>query len=254
MAPILFTVGPFNAYSFGIFLSLAFLFSTFIVWKFSKIELKEDEYMDAFLYSCVAALVSARLFYIIKNFNQFGYNILKYFVVRETPGLSMIGAIGGGLIFLYLYSRKKKIDFLHLADILSIAGSAALFFAKIGEQLGGAAFGKKTDLFMGIKVIGMTGRYFPVEILESLAFFLVTVFLIWYYHKAEKNKWPKGLAFYLFLELAAIIIFLVEYLKVTTVYLYNLSIRQIVTLVIIIVLIQPIIRLIRTNREKGNLK
>lgn len=241
MQPVLFTIGPYNAYSFGFFLAISFLFSTFAVWRYSKSEFKEEEYLDAYLYASFVALVSARLFYIIKNFHQFEFNILKYIVVRETPGLSLVGGIIGGFIFLVWYARKKKIDLMHILDIFSIAMGIALFFAKIGEQLGGAGFGKETNSIIGMKIVGFTGRFHPVEIYEAILFFILTVFLIWFYQYVYKKRWSKGLVFLVFTQFTSIFIFLVEFLKVSTVYLYNLSVRQWTILLLMLLTAKPII-------------
>src|SRR3989344_6523162 len=111
MFPIIYTIGKFNVYSFGLFLSLAFIFSTFIIWKLSKEDFKEELYLDAYFYTCLVTLASARIIYILRNFPDFNFNFLKYFLVVETPGLSMLGGAIGGIIFLYFYCRSRKINF-----------------------------------------------------------------------------------------------------------------------------------------------
>src|SRR3972149_2076530 len=113
MLPILFTIGPFKVYAFGFFLSLSFILSTFIIWKYAKEDLKESEYLDAFLYTSVIALITARIIYILFHFEEFGINILRYIVVRETPGLSLTGGLVGGFLFLWWYAKSQKFDFLH---------------------------------------------------------------------------------------------------------------------------------------------
>lgn len=232
MSPILFTIGSFNVYAFGFFLCLAFLFSTFIVWKWAKEELKEEEYLDAFLYTNIAALVSARLVYIIFHINDFGLTILKYILVRETPGLSLLGGLLGGLIFLFWYTRKTKENFWKLLDLFSVAGSFALVLAKIGEQLGGAGFGRETNLFLGVNIVGLPGRHHPVEFYEAILLAILTIILFIIYPKVKRNIYPQGLISYIFGLGLSLIIMLLEFLKVYPVYLYGASIRQIAAAVI----------------------
>lgn len=143
MLPVLFTIGPFKVYTFGFFLALSFILSTFIVWRYAKEELKEEEYLDAFLYTSIATLLSSRLVYILFNFDQFGTNLLRYIVVRETPGLSLLGGLLGGFAFLFWYAKKLRFDFTCLLDLFSLAGSFALVFTKIGEQLAGSGLAKR---------------------------------------------------------------------------------------------------------------
>ena len=249
MTPILFSIGPYNAYTFGFFLGLAFLFSTFIIYLYAKEEFKEESYLDTYLYTGIIALFFSRLTYILTHPNEFGLNFLKYVVVRDTPGISLIGGGLGALAFLFLYCRKKKLDFIGLADIFSIAISSALFLAKIGEQLGGAAYGKNTLSAIGVRIIGLSGRYHPVELYESTLFLLLTIILIWLKSHITRKKWGKGLLFYIFIECSALIYFIVEFFKVSRVYLYGLSIRQLFAILIILSMVFPIIRKVREIRN-----
>lgn len=250
MAPVLFTIGPFNAYTFGFFLAVSFVFATFIVFKYTKEELKEEEYLDAFLYTSVVALVFARVVYIFFNFDKFGINILRFIVVREIPGLSMAGGLVGGAIFLYFYCKKKKYNFLHLVDIFSVAASLALFFAKIGEQLGGAAFGKETSFILGVKIVGLIGRRHPTELYEAIFYLALFIILTRLYQISLRNKWPEGLIGLILGQSVAASIFLIEFIKVNTIYLYKLSQNQIAALVCLLILVKPLYTIIKISRQR----
>lgn len=240
MKPILFTIGPFNVYTFGFLLSVAFLLSTFVIWKYAKDELKEEEYLDAFLATSFIALISARAVYIVMHFAQFGSNVLKYILVRETPGLSLLGGLCGGFIFLFWFAKKNKYDFLHLADLFSLAACLMLVFAKIGQQVSGSGFGKETAFFLGVRIVGLPGRHHPTELYEAIYFLILFVILCVCYHNIFRNKWPKGFALTIFIAASSIFIFLIEFLKEYTVYLYKLSIRQIIALLMLLIVIKPL--------------
>lgn len=251
MSPVLSTIGNFNVYAFGFFLALAFLFSTFIVWKNAKEELKEDKYLDAFLYTSIAALICARAAYIVLHFNAFGINILKYIVVRETPGLSLLGGLFGGVVYLYWYTRKHKENFWKLLDLFSLAASLALFLAKIGEQLGGASFGKETNSIGGVKIAGLTGRHLPVEFFEAVSFLILTIILYIVYKNAKKKDYPAGTTTYIFGLGLAVSIFSLEFMKVNSIYLYGLSIRQIAALIILLSTGVALFKKIKFLRKKN---
>lgn len=234
MSPVLFTIGPYNVYAFGFFLVLSFISSTFIIWKLTKDELKEEEYLDAYLYTTIVTIFSARIGYIILHPEQFGLNILKYILVRQTPGLSFIIGILGGLIFLLGYIKKKKLPKLRMLDIFSIALSFGLGLVKIGEQLGGAGFGKETNFFISVRIAGVLGEHHPVELYEALLFFLLS-FLLWIlYKKVRERKFPEGMVFNVFAVVLFVSIFLLEFLKLYPVYLLGLSQKQIASLVLIV--------------------
>lgn len=246
MKPVLFTIGNFNVYSFGIFLSLSFLLSTFLVWKFAREEIKEEIYLDAYLYTCIFTLISARMVYIIRNFDQFGTLILKYILVRETPGLSLLGGLFGGFFFLWWYCAKNKLKFIHLLDLFSVALSFSLVLIKIGQQFGGAAFGKETNFFLKIRIIGLPNYHHPVELYEAFLFLLLFLVLYLFYYKRHKVKLPDGFIFCLFALFLGFIIFALEFLKVYQVYLYGLSFRQFLALGIVISIFYPLFKRIKS--------
>lgn len=235
MMPVFYTIGRFNVYSFGIFLSLSFILSTFIVWKLAKDEFKEEAYLDAYFYTSLAMLIFARMVYIFRNFSEFQFTVLKYFLVVETPGLSLLGGAIGGIIFLYFYSQRNKINFFHITDILSVAGSFALVFIKIGQQLGGAAFGSKTDFFLKVRITGRPGFYHPVELYETIIFLILFIVLLILFRLSRKKKWPDGVIFSVFTICLSLTAILLEFLKVYRVYLYNLSFRQILGAVLLFI-------------------
>lgn len=201
-----------------------------------------------FLYSNIVVLISARLWYVFFHFDDFRTNILKYILVRETPGLSLLGGLVVGFIFLFFYVKRKKLNFLHILDIFSVATSFALVFAKIGEQLGGAGFGKETNFIIGVNIAGQMGRRHPAEFYEALIFLLLSIILTIIYDKIQKNKWPEGVAFYIFSFGFCLTVFLIEFLTVHSVYLYGLSIRQIIALLVIILTCVPLIKSLQFNK------
>lgn len=234
MLPILYSLGNFNVYAFGSLTALSFLVSTFVVWKLAKEEFKEEDYLDAYFYTALVALIVARIVYIFRNWNDFGFIFLKYFLVVETPGLSLLGGVIGGFIFLYFYSKNKKINFYHIIDVLSIAGALSLSLIKIGQQLSGAAFGAQTDFFLKVKIAGRPGFYHPAELYESIIYFILFLILFYLYKLGTRKKWDQGIIFSVFAIVMSISTILLEFIKVYHVYLYGLSFRQILGIIIII--------------------
>ncbi|MCL4338180.1 prolipoprotein diacylglyceryl transferase [Patescibacteria group bacterium] len=254
MLPVLFTIGPFNVYAFGFFLAFSFLLSTFIIWREAKEEFKEEEYLDAFLLTGIAGLVSARILYIFMHPGDFGLNILRYIVVRETPGLSLVGGLVGGFLFLFWYCRQKKYNFGHISDLFSLAASFSLVFTKIGEQLGGAGFGKATNFILGVRIIGQSGRHHPVELYEALLILVLSIVLYYIYNRINRKKWPEGIVFLFFTIFIPVIIFLLEFLKDHPLYLYIFSAKQLGAFVIICIAAWSLFVKLKTSGKKNKLK
>ena len=153
----------------------------------------------------------------------------------------MLGGFIGGFLYLRWVTQKKKLDFWKTLDLFSLAACFALVFAKIGEQLGGAAYGRETSVFLGVKIIGLPGLRHPTEFYESLIYLILSVILVIIYKRIQRIKWPQGTIFCIFSLTVALTIFLIEFLKINTLYLYGLNIRQIVALLIMGVLLKPFI-------------
>lgn len=251
MKPILFTLGPFHVFAFGLFLSVSFLACSFLIWKYGKEELIEEELMDTYLYTSLFVLASARLFYIIFHFGEFGGNVLKYLVVREAPGLSLIGGLIGGIVFLYYYTKRRKLNFLKSADIFALAFCFGLALVSIGEFLGGATFGSKTTLPWAIRVVGNEGLRHPVEIYSFILFLLLFIILHTLYRK-KLHREKTGVLSLIFLFFLSLIIFLLEFLKEAWVYLYNkFTFNQGFFLVLMVVVLIPLVKYLAQNLKKG---
>lgn len=219
--PILFTVGKFQVFTYGVFLVLGFLIASFIVFRYGRWDLKEEEYMDAFVYTSFFFLIGARIFYILTHFESFSTNLLSYIVFRIEPGLSLYGGLFFGVLFLWYYAKKRKINLQRILDVFSIASSFGFSIVSLGSFMSGGSFGKVTKLPWGVRVEGATittGLYHPVELYQALVFFLLFLVLSFlsfsYYRKKE------GQVSIVYLTCLSFFVFLLEFLKAKPVYLY----------------------------------
>ncbi|MBI2612130.1 prolipoprotein diacylglyceryl transferase [Candidatus Gottesmanbacteria bacterium] len=216
--PIIFTLGKFQVFTFGLFLALGFILSSFVVFYFGREDLKEEEYMDAFVYSSLMALFGARLMYVLTHFADFGGNILRYIVVREEPGLSLFGGLLGGTIFLWYYTKRRKIEFIRLADIFSVAFSFGLSIVSFGSFIGGGTYGAESFLPVGVKVVEQSSFIHPVELYQGIILLILFILLATLLKTFFRRK--EGLVSLVFLLGLSVSIFLLEFLKSIHVYLY----------------------------------
>jgi phosphatidylglycerol---prolipoprotein diacylglyceryl transferase len=242
MRPVLMTIGTYNVYAYGFFLACSFILSTFIVWRWGREDLKEEEYLDAFFIVSFISLLTARITYMVFHFDEFGFNILRYIVVRETPGLSLIGGSIAGVVALIVISRRMKLSFLRLTDIYAMALGIALTLAKIGQFLSGAGMGRETTSSIGIRIIGKPSRYHPVELYEAGVILLLTVCIFILMKIFGRKKGVQGIVALVFGLGISLTVFILEFFKEHLVYLSNLSLRQVVSLGFCIVMIGLLIR------------
>lgn len=171
MKPVLFTfdnlplVGTFPISSFGLALLFAFLAGAFIVWRIGRLyDIDAETTIDIILVCMLGALIGGRIYFLLFNLGAFD-SVAKIFLLSKFPGLSFWGAIFGGLLSLYYFSKKIKFNFLQIADILTPAVFLALSITSFGCLLGSCQYGLPS--FFGISQAGVMGRRFPLQVIES---------------------------------------------------------------------------------------
>ena len=163
MLPILFSIGPIKIYSYGFFISLAFLVGSFVVWKRAKEEAYDEEKIfDALVLTVLFALLGARGYFILLNFQNFGFNFLKWIWLTRYAGLCFHGGLLGGILGLFLFTRREKWDFWQTADIAVFGLVLGQAIGRIGCFLNGCCFGVPTGSIFGIR--------FPKELSPLNAF------------------------------------------------------------------------------------
>ncbi len=105
---------------------------------------------NAALYSLIAGVLGARLFFVVHNFEKFRGNLFSIFAIWEG-GLELLGGVLLAIAVIILYLRHHKRPVRRYLDILAIGLFAALAFGRIGCFLNGCCYGKPTDLPWGIR-------------------------------------------------------------------------------------------------------
>ncbi|WZL73990.1 prolipoprotein diacylglyceryl transferase [Clostridiaceae bacterium 35-E11] len=113
----IFRIGHFSMYFFGITIALGMVVGLWIMMKEAKRKnLDTNKIFDLATYSMIASLVGARMYYIIAfNFDYYLKNPKAVFFIREG-GLSIQGALIGGVLFAVWYTKKNNISFWKAAD------------------------------------------------------------------------------------------------------------------------------------------
>lgn len=61
-------------------------------------------------------------------------------------GMSFHGGLGGVLLAMYLFARKRGIRFFALADVVAVCVPFGLFFGRLANFVNGELFGRKSDV------------------------------------------------------------------------------------------------------------
>lgn len=122
-----------------LFCFFIFLFALYLLTRDDFVLIRKDITLDigfniAFITFAVSVL-SARILYVILNPSSDYLNPLVFLLFPYYPGLSLLGGVGGGVLFLVFTSKQLKFPMGRLIDFFSISFLSALPIGIIGYFL-----------------------------------------------------------------------------------------------------------------------
>ncbi len=214
MLPVLLDLKFFKVYTFGIFLVLAFFWGSFLLWKNIRLTShKEEEVFDGVFLSLLGGLLLGRLTYVLLNFKEFGFDMIKFILINGYPGLSLYGMIFGGLGMLFIYYRLKKVKLSSFIDYFISPLFLALAFGKLGSFFSGAEVGTQTKFFLSIKYTGFEGFRHLTSLFEALSFFFASYISYKILFEIRKERYSQGFLFAFFIWFFSLTYFVFDKLK-----------------------------------------
>lgn len=272
---IAFSIGSFHVYYYGIVMAIALtagvFFSAFVAKKFYP-ELNSEIIFNIAPVVIICAILGARIYYCLLNFSYYAQNPIEILSIRHG-GLSIHGAILGGLLGGIIYAKKHKLAVLKLCDIFSYGLILGQAIGRWGNFFNSEAFGRPTDSFLKLYIPiykrpleYMQYSYFhPTFLYESILdvcifLILVTAFLRWRNKDVSLNadtsssamtKNQDGIVFFTYLILYSIVRIVIEQIRIDSVLnVLGIPIAQIVSAIIILVSITAIF-VIRLKNESS---
>ncbi|NMC35933.1 hypothetical protein GYA49_02705 [Candidatus Beckwithbacteria bacterium] len=190
MFPVLASIGPFTISSLGFFLALAFFFGSFHIWRRAKQEhMGDDDIFDFIFLSFFGGLVGGRLLYILLNFPNFGFRLVRWIDLTYSNGFSWLGFLLGAMYIGAIVAKKKKWQFFEMADISVFGIVSAQLLVRIGQFLDGSYVGHQTSLPWGIGFPGLDGRRHPIQLYEVGILIFTYYLLIWLDKRYRLFSW-----------------------------------------------------------------
>ena len=144
--------------------------------------------LDASLSLCLAvipcALIGARLFYVLTNFQyiqiDLGYPVVSFLLRLWEGGYTLYGAVLGGMAGAWLYGRFTRRPLSMLLDLIAPGAALALALTRLGEAFTGQGLGKIVDTealrFFPVAVPDLWGDWcLPVFFYEAVAALVVAI-------------------------------------------------------------------------------
>ena len=149
MYPKLFGL-PF-ANTYGVILVVGFLAAVFLMRKLACRSGENPEYItNTALYTLIAGVIGARVFYVIHNVSQFRGDPLSVFATWQG-GLEFLGGFVAGVTVAIIYLRMNKRNIRRYFDILAVGLMFGLAFGRIGCFFSGCCFGEPVDAVWAIR-------------------------------------------------------------------------------------------------------
>lgn len=181
MDPVAFEIFGIAIRWYGILLSVGIMAGILLAYNEAKRLGYDPEYIiDLALWCIPMAVIGARLYYVIFEWDYYRGDIMKIINIREG-GLAIHGALIAAVLTGYIFTRKKKISFWVTADIAAPGIILGQAIGRWGNYVNAEAHGGPTDLPWGIMVDGI--RVHPTFLYESLWNIAVLIFLLIYRRK-----------------------------------------------------------------------
>jgi len=146
MHPILFQIGDFSVRGYGLMVAVGFMAGIWVVSKeAARVGEDREKIVDMAFYIILAAIIGARLLYILVEWRYFVSNPIDVFKFWKG-GLVFYGGLIGAVAAGALYVKKHNLRFWKTADIFALAIPLGHAFGRIGCFAAGCCYGKATDL------------------------------------------------------------------------------------------------------------
>ena len=223
--PVAFTVFGHDIYWYGILISLAVVIAVAMVYMQAKKKgIDPDSMLDYALLTIPTAIVFARIYYVIFEWEQYADNPISVLYIWNG-GIAIYGSIIGGVIATLIFSKWKKISFWTLADLVAPGLVLGQAIGRWGNFFNQEAFGPlvteaSKQFFPYAVYIERLGEWHMATFFyESVACLAIFIFLLVY--RARAKNAPDGNLFLWYWVLYGIERFFVEGLREDSLWMFK---------------------------------
>ena len=244
-----FQIGPLTIYYYGIILMLGALAAAWLAAREARRRgEKSDLVWDGLVWVLIGGILGARIWHILtppESMVAVGLTT-RYYLLHpldainiRNGGLGIPGAVIGGVLALYLFTRKRKLVFAVWLDIVAPALALGQAIGRWGNFVNRELYGKPTDLPWGIFIdpqnrlpaFADQERYHPLFLYESLWNLGILALLLWI-GRRYKERLKAGDLFLIYLMAYPLGRFALEFLRLDPSQVGGINVNQITMLLV----------------------
>ena len=249
--PASFSVFGHRIYFYGVLFALGFTLGILYCARRSKdFGLKSDDFYDMVILLIPLSILCARIYFVLFRLDEFaGRPLIAYFAVWEG-GIAIYGGIIGGILAIWLVTRRKKLPFLAMLDLTVFGVLIGQIIGRWGNFINREAFGGQTEIFCRMGLTDPSGHTIyvhPTFLYESL-WNLVLFLGLWLWVKKGKRKYDGQMSL-LYLFFYGLGRAWIEGLRTDSLYIGHTGIRVSQALSLVLVLFAGALLLWERRRE-----
>lgn len=191
--------------------------------------IKSLDTIEALLWIFVPAVLGARIWHVITDFDLYQDNLIESLYVWNG-GLGIFGAILGGVMGAYLFSMKDKTDLQKGLALLAVFLPLGQVIGRFGNFANRELYGSVTNLPWGL-YLGESGSYVhPTFAYEQVGNLLLFYILYFYYRKCGL----KAQLIPLYLIGYSIVRFITDFYRTEQKVFLNLTVAQITSILLVL--------------------
>ncbi len=181
---------------YAVFILTGLSLGAFIAYEeFKRVGWNPDLLFDGLLWAVPLSIIGSRLYYVIFDPNP-SYGSLIDIINITNGGLSIHGAVITAFIFVFFFTRKKKLEFWVLADILAVGFLIGQIIGRWGNFMNAEAYGPAIESSFMLNILPTFIKeqmtisgvvHHPTFLYEGLWNFAGLVFLL----IARRKRWFK---------------------------------------------------------------
>jgi phosphatidylglycerol:prolipoprotein diacylglycerol transferase len=220
--PVAFTVGPLAFRWYAIFILSGILAGIWVITRIAQWRGQDASFItDATPIVILVAVLGARLYFVALEWRYFR-NHPDEILGLQLRGLTIHGALAGGVLSFWWYCRRRDQPFLRWADTIAVGIPVGQAIGRWGNWANQEAFGRPTGLPWGVRIDAAhrpaaypdAGTFHPTFLYEMICSIIVALILWQLIRTCSRRPWWRdGYALALYLALYGVIRLIIESMR-----------------------------------------